>query len=300
LAKHLIVLLGPTAVGKTNLSIQIAQYLKCDVISADARQIFKELNIGVAKPSKEELGNVTHHFVGKISVKDNFNAGIFEKEALCLLNELFKKDDHVVMVGGSGLYINAVCNGFDNLPEVDETTREQLNSDFAKRGIKYLQEELKELDPDYYQQVDLANPRRLIRALEVCMITGEPYSSFRKKQKANRPFDIIKIGLEVGRQELYEKIDDRVDAMLENGLVEEVISLGKYKDLPALQTIGYTEIFQYLDKKTTLEDAINEIKKNSRRYAKRQITWFRKDKEIKWFHPKEEKRMMVWLKQKLK
>lgn len=281
----MIVLLGPTASGKTGLGIELAQGLGTEIISADSRQVYREMTIGTAKPDQEQLQAVRHHLVGHVPITENYNAGRFEKEALACLDGLFKNHQHVMLVGGTGLYINAVCSGLDELPESDPDTRDKLNIRFSENGIVYLQEELKKCDPEYYQTVDLQNPARLLRAIEVYRITGKPYSSFRKGVKACRDFDIVKIGLEIAREELIRRIEDRVDRMLEAGLVEEVRSLLSFRSVNALNTVGYQEVFSYFDGNLTLEEAIERIKVNTRRYAKRQMTWFRKDKDVKWFSP---------------
>jgi len=283
--KTLIVIAGPTASGKTAVGIQLARQLSTEIISADSRQFYQEMSIGTAKPTIDELAQAKHHFINSHSITDSFNVGDFEQQGLALLNELFKTHDVVVMAGGSGLYIKAICEGFDQLPDVDLVIREQLNNKYAEKGISYLQEKLKLTDPEYYQQVDINNPQRLIRALEVFESSGQPFSSFRKKDLQQRPFNIIKIGLLHPREKLYERINLRVDQMVADGLVDEVKSLQTYRHLNALQTVGYTEIFDYLDGKTDLLTAIGLIKQNTRRFAKRQMTWFNKDKEIKWMAP---------------
>lgn len=283
--KHLIVILGPTAVGKTKLSLHLAKKYKTEIISADSRQVYKELNIGVAKPSAKELKEIKHHFVGTISVYENFNAGIFEAEALKCLQNLFYKNDVVILTGGTGLFINAVCYGFDKLPSADEKIRKNLNDLYDKEGIIPLQTQLKKIDPVYYNQVDIFNPRRLIRAIEISLITGKPYSSLTIHKPAKRNFLIHKIGLHLERKELYTRINSRVETMFNEGLIKEVKSLWNARNLTALQTIGYKEIFDYLNDNLTFDEAIHLIKVNSRRYAKRQLTWFRKDKSIKWFNP---------------
>ena len=280
--KKLIVIAGPTAVGKTAAAIKLAQQLKTEIVSADSRQFYREMSIGTAKPDAEELAQVKHHFIDSHSITDHFTVGDFEKEALRLLDGLFKTHDKVIMVGGSGLFIQAVTQGFDNLPTADTKTREQLNQEFAERGIEHLQDRLKEADPDYYNQVDLNNPQRLIRALEVFETTGKPFSSYRKAVINTRPFESIKIALNLPREVLYNRINMRVDMMVEQGLIEEVRSLLPHKHLNALNTVGYSELFDYFDGKTDLDTAISLIKQNTRRFAKRQLTWFRKDQDMKW------------------
>ena len=282
--KKLIVIAGPTAVGKTAAAIKLAQQLKTEIISADSRQFYREMSIGTAKPDAVELAQAKHHFIDSHSITENFNVGDFEKQVLQLLDELFKTHNQVIMVGGSGLFIQAVTQGFDNLPTADPETREQLNHELAEKGIGYLQEKLKEADQDYYNQVDLNNPQRLIRALEVFEATGKPFSSYRKATINTRPFESIKIVLDLAREELYNRINLRVNMMVEQGLVEEVRSLLPHRHLNALNTVGYSELFDYFDGKTDLQTAIDLIKQNTRRFAKRQLTWFRKDKDMKWLN----------------
>lgn len=285
--KTLLVILGPTASGKTDLAIRIAKWFGTEIISADSRQFFKELSIGTAKPSPEQLSAIKHHFVGYISVTNEYNISRFETDVLCLLEELFKAHDVVVMCGGSGLYIDAVCKGLDEQPAHDPEIREQLNEAMKTKGIEYLQDELLKYDPEYYRQADLSNPHRLIRALEVCMITGKPFSQFRSGKKKERPFRIVKIGIELPKEELHSRIHRRTDEMIELGLVDEVMANLPNRHLNALNTVGYKEIFDYLDGNCTWEEAVEKIKTNTRRYAKRQMTWFRKDKKIIWINPNE-------------
>lgn len=280
--KKLIIIAGPTAVGKTAAAIKLAQQINTEIISADSRQFYREMSIGTAKPDADELAQARHHFIDSHSIRENFSVGDFEKQALQLVDELFKTHNQVIMVGGSGLFIQAVTKGFDDLPTADPAIREQLNQQLAKKGIEYLQAKLKEVDPDYFDQVDLNNPQRLIRALEVFEATGKPFSSYRKATTNTRPFESIKIVLDLPREILYDRINKRVDIMVEQGLVEEVRSLLPYRHLNALNTVGYSELFDYFDSKTDLETAISQIKQNTRRFAKRQLTWFRKDKEMKW------------------
>jgi tRNA dimethylallyltransferase len=281
--KTLIVIAGPTAVGKTAIAIELAKQLKTEIISADSRQFYREMSIGTAKPTDKELAAAKHYFINSHSVTENFSVGDFEKQSLQLLDELFKTHNKIIMAGGSGLYIQAVTRGFDDLPVADEGIRIRLNQDLAEKGIQFLQDALKTADPDYYQQVDLNNPQRLIRALEVFESTGKPFSSFRKATVNKRPFNCIKIGLDLPRDVLYERINQRVDAMIDQGLIEEARSLLSYRHLNALNTVGYSELFDHFEGKTGLDTAIELIKQNTRRFAKRQLTWFRKDKEIKWF-----------------
>lgn len=281
-AKTLIVIAGPTAVGKTAAAIKLARQLNTEIISADSRQFYREMSIGTAKPDAEELSQAKHHFIDSHSITENFTVGDFEKQALQLLDELFKTHDDVIMVGGSGLFIQAVTQGFDDLPTANPAIRERLNQLFAERGIEYLQDKLKTADPYYYQEVDLNNPQRLIRALEVFEATGKPFSSYRKAIRNRRPFETVKIALNLPREILYDYINQRVDLMVKRGLIEEVRALLPYRHLNALNTVGYSELFDYFDGKIDLDTAISLIKQNTRRFAKRQLTWFRKDKEIKW------------------
>ncbi len=283
--KRLIVVVGPTAVGKTSLCINLAKSLGTEILSADSRQFYKEMNIGTAKPTSHELSQVQHHFINTLSISEAYNIVEFEKDALQKIAELFKKHDQVIMTGGSGLYIKIVCDGIDKIPDVNPEIRTSLNKIKEENGLEGLVEKLKKLDPIHANNVDLLNPQRVIRALEVCIGTGKPYSDFMINNKADRPFDIIKIGLELARKTLFERIDLRMDLMIEAALFEEAKSLYKYKSLNALQTVGYKEIFDYLDGKYDKEEAIRLLKRNSRRFAKRQMTWFKKEEEIKWFKP---------------
>jgi len=285
--KTLIVIAGPTASGKTAAGIELANRLGTEIISADSRQFYREMSIGTAKPTISELAQAKHHFINSHNITDKFNVGDFEQQGLTLLDELFKTRDHVLLVGGSGLYIKAICEGFDQLPDIDPDIRERLNTELALKGIEHLQEKLKEVDPDYYAQVDIHNPQRIIRALEVFEGSGQPFSSFLKANLNKRPFNIVKYGLLWPREELYNRINLRVDMMMGEGLVDEVKSLLPYRHLNALNTVGYTEIFDYLDGKTDLPTAVAAIKQNTRHFAKRQMTWFNKDKEIKWLSPGE-------------
>jgi len=283
----LIVLVGATAIGKTAASIQISKKLSCPVISADSRQFFKEMSIGTAKPNKEEMQGVPHFMIDSHSIYDEINVGKYETEVITLLDTLFLKNKTVVLVGGSGLYIDAVCKGFDELPEADPAVRETINLLLHEKGIEALQSLLKELDPVYYSKVDLQNPQRISRALEVCLTTGKPYSILREGKIKPRNFKFIKIGLNTSRDILYARINNRVDNMMESGLLEEARILHPQKHLNALQTVGYNELFDYLENKTDLKSAIESIKQNTRKFAKRQLTWFRRDQEIKWFEPHE-------------
>lgn len=286
---YLITIIGPTAIGKTSLSIALAQHFKCDIISCDSRQFFKEMRIGTAVPNEEELAAAPHHFIQNKSVFENYSVGDFEKEAISKLDELFQKNNVQIMVGGSGLYVDAVLKGFDEFPEINNTIREKLNSDFEELGIIYLQKQLKKLDADFYAKIELENPQtlqnpqRMKRFVEVCLSSGKPYSSFLNQKKSERNFTPIIIGLEAERRIMYDRINQRVDIMIDDGLVKEAESLLEHKNLNALQTVGYRELFDYFEHKSTLDFAIEEIKKNTRRFAKRQLTWFKRTENTKWF-----------------
>lgn len=295
--KTLIVVVGPTAIGKTALAIELAQFYKTEIISADSRQFFKEMNIGTAKPSAEELAAAPHHFINSHTIKTLFSVGDFEVEALKLMDELFQKHQVLIMVGGSGLYIDAVCKGLDDLPEIDLNIRAALNEQLATEGIEAIKNRLQELDPEYYEKVDQSNPQRMIRGLEVVLSTGQKLSSFLTANKKERPFKIVKIGLNTDRALLYERINHRVDLMIEAGLLEEVKSLLPYRQYNALNTVGYSELFDYLDGKTDLASAIAMIKQNTRRFAKRQLTWFRRDENTVWFEPNEIEKIVDYLKE---
>jgi tRNA dimethylallyltransferase len=297
--KVLIVIAGPTAIGKTALGIQVAKHFKTEIISADSRQFFKEMSIGTAKPSADELATVPHHFIDSHTIEDQVSVGSYEKEVLIRLEELFIKHNVVVMVGGSGLYINAVLNGFDELPAVDPAIRAGLNNKLEKEGLAVLQEDLLKHDPDYYNEVEITNPQRVIRALEIYHSTGKPFSSFRTGIKKERNFKSIIIGLNSDREELYNRINKRVDLMMEEGLLEEVKSLIRHKALNSLNTVGYSELFKYLDGEIALEEAVDQIKQNTRRFAKRQITWFKKLEGINWFHPNEDKKIISFIEKEM-
>jgi tRNA dimethylallyltransferase len=283
--KTVIIIAGPTAVGKTAVAIQLAKHFQTEIISADSRQCFKELNTGVARPSKEELAEVPHHFIASHSIHEKLDAVVFEKYALDKLAVLFKNHDVVIMVGGTGLYIKAFCEGMDEMPEVPEVIRQNIISNYEEKGIEWLQQQLKEKDETFYEKGEIKNPQRMMRALEIKEATGKSILELRKGEKAERNFNIVKIGIELPKEELHRNIHTRVDKMMEGGLLEEVKSLLSYKDLNALQTVGYAELFDYFDGKISLEKAIEKIKINTRHYAKRQMTWFKKDKEMKWFAP---------------
>jgi tRNA dimethylallyltransferase len=285
--KYLIVILGPTAVGKTRTAIEVARNLNTEIISCDSRQIYRELKIGTAVPSESELAEVKHHFIQNRSIYDYYNASIFEFEVMDLLDTLYGKYKYVLMVGGSGLYINAVCYGIDDLPAVDPGLRKELLEKYETEGIESIRKQLKLLDPGYYAKVDLKNHKRILKAIEVCLMTGRPYSSFLKNSKKERPFKILKVGLSVNREELYERINNRVDRMIENGLQDEARQYYKDRHLNALNTVGYKEIFDYFDNKITFEEAVRLIKRNTRNYARKQLTWFKKQKDITWFGPDE-------------
>ena len=281
--KTVIIIAGPTAVGKTSVAITLAKHFQTEIISADSRQCFKELNIGVARPSEKELSEAKHHFIATGSVQDELTAAGFEQYALQKTNDLFVTHDKVIMVGGTGLYIKAFCEGLDEIPAIDPAIREKIMKDYKEKGMEGLQEKMKKKDPEFYKAGEIKNPQRLMRALEVIESTGKSILEYRKGKKAVRDFNIIKIGLEMPMEELQRNINERVDKMIEAGLVEEVKSLLPYKHLNALQTVGYKEIFNYLSGDISLTQATEEIKKNTRQYARRQMTWFRKDEEIKWF-----------------
>ncbi len=293
MSKYLLSIVGPTAIGKTALSIKLAQHFKTDIISADSRQFFKEMQIGTAAPTPTELASVKHHFIHHKSIQEDYNVGSFEKEAIECLEELFKTKNIVVMVGGSGLYVDAVTKGLDYFPEVDSSIRENLNKQIKEEGLSNLQEQLKELDFEAYKNIAIDNPHRVIRALEICIGTKQPYSSFLDKEKPKRDFEVITIGLIAEREIIYDRINQRVNIMVDESLIDEVKSLIPYKHLNALNTVGYKELFNYFNKKWTLEFAISEIKKNSRRFAKRQLTWFKKDKNIFWFDYKTDTSVII-------
>ena len=296
--KRLIVIVGPTGSGKTDLSITVAEHFAAPIISTDSRQFYRGIPIGTAQPDAEQLKRVEHHFIASRELTDDFNCGAYETEALQRLEQLFQKHDVVVAVGGSGLYVKALCEGMDNMPEVTPELRESLMQRLATEGLEPLCEELRERDPEFYEQVDLKNQARVLRALEVCIASGKPYSSFRTGGKRKRDFEIVKIGVDMPRDVLYERIDRRVDIMVEQGLEQEARSVSHLRHLNSLQTVGYREMFDYFDGITTREEAIELIKRNSRRYAKRQLTWFRRDEEIAWFNPKESEKIVEYINQR--
>jgi len=283
----LLVILGPTGVGKTNVSLQLAEQLDCPIVSSDSRQFYRELKIGTAAPTEAQLKRVKHYFIGSHSIQDEFNAGQYEQDAISLLDELFEKHKVVMLVGGSMMYIDAVCNGMDDIPTVDAETRSFWQKQYADFGLELIQNELEQLDPVYFDQVDIQNPKRIIHALEICSITGKPYSDLRTGQRKERNFNILKIGLNRPRPELYERINQRVDEMMEEGLLHEAEQFYPFRQLNTLNTVGYKELFDYMDGNCTLDFAVNMIKQDTRHYAKRQLTWFNRDKEIMWFQPEE-------------
>lgn len=293
--KFLVVITGPTAVGKTAVSIRVASHFKTEIISADARQFYREMNIGTAKPSAQELNAVPHHFISHLSVHENYSAGDFEKDALQKIEALFENHSLLVLTGGSGLFINAVLNGFDRFPEVKPEVKEELQKRYAEDGIPGLQKLLKDADPVYYEKVDRDNPQRLLRALEVSISSGQAYSSFLKSKNKARDFTAIMIGLEMEREELYRMIDGRTGEMMQKGLLAEAQSLYHLRHLNALQTVGYNELFDYIDGKTSLEEAVNLVSQHTRNYAKRQMTWFRKQENIKWFHPSQVEEIISYI-----
>ncbi|MBU3838572.1 tRNA (adenosine(37)-N6)-dimethylallyltransferase MiaA [Bacteroides caecigallinarum] len=293
--KTLIVLIGPTGVGKTDLSIKIAEKYGSPIISADSRQLYSDLKIGTAAPTEEYLKRVKHYFVGTLKLTDYYSAAQYESEVISLLEELFKSNDTILLTGGSMMYIDAICKGIDDIPTVDNETRQMMMEKYEKEGLERLCAELKLLDPEYYSIVDLKNPKRVIHALEICYMTGKTYTSFRTGNRKQRPFDIIKIGLCRDREELYDRINKRVDIMINDGLVDEVKSVYQYKNLNSLNTVGYKEIIQYLEGNCTLEFAIEKIKQNSRIYSRKQMTWFKRDNEIIWFHPDREDEIMEYI-----
>lgn len=300
MSKYLIVILGPTGVGKTDLSIEIAQKYETDIISSDSRQVYKELCIGTAVPEKEQLDKVKHHFIQHISVQDYYSASVFEESAIALLDMLFAKKDVVVVSGGSMLYNDALCNGIDELPTVDSELRKGLVERFEHEGLDGLRMELKRLDPEYYEKADLKNPKRILHALEICYMTGKKFSELRTNIRKERPFEIIKIGLNREREELYDRINRRVDIMLEMGLEKEAKSVSAYRDLNSLNTVGYREFFDYFEAKYDLEEAVRLIKRNSRRYARKQLSWYKRDETINWFCPDDSDAILEFIASKIK
>ena len=293
--KTLIVITGPTAVGKTALCLEIAKHFDIPIINADSRQIYKELRIGTASPTSEQMQQVPHFFVGSLSLNDYYSASLFEQQVLECLEQQFQTNDYALLSGGSMMYIDAVCDGIDDIPTIDDETRELMKQRLAEEGLEALVEELKRLDPEYYEIVDRQNPRRVVHALEICTMTGKTYTSFRKREKRQRPFRIIKIGLNRPREELYQRINQRVDEMMQQGLLEEAKSLYPMRQMNALNTVGYKELFDYLEGRWPLEEAVERIKGNTRRYARKQLTWYKKDPQIHWFHPQETEQIISYI-----
>lgn len=293
--KSLVVLLGPTAVGKTELSLELAEMMQTEIISADSRQIYADLKIGTAAPTPEQLTRVKHHFIGTLQLADYYSAAQYADEVLSLLDNIFLTHDNVLMTGGSMMYIDAVCQGIDDIPTVDEETREMMWRKYEEVGLEGLQRELRLLDPEYYAAVDLKNHKRLIHALEICYMTGKTFTSFRQRKKAVRPFNIIKIGLNRERPELFGRINRRVDQMMSDGMLEEARQVYPYRQLNSLNTVGYKELFKHFDGEWTLDEAIEKIKRNTRVYAKKQLTWFKKDTSIHWFHPEQKQEIKTLL-----
>lgn len=290
-------ILGPTGVGKTNISLRLAEQLGCPIVSSDSRQLYRELKIGTAAPTDAELQRVKHFFIGTHSIHDEYSAGQYEQDAIQLLDSLFENSQYALLVGGSMMYIDAVCNGMDDIPTVDAETRKFWQNQFAEKGLDFIQAELKRLDPLHYEEVDLKNPKRVMHALEICSVTGKPYSDLRTGKRKQRNFDVLKIGLNRPRPELYERINLRVDEMMNDGLLEEAKQFYEFRTLNTLNTVGYKELCEFMDGNWTLEFAVNMIKQDSRRYAKRQLTWFNRDKEINWFHPDEEAKIIEFVQQ---
>ena len=298
--KTLIVITGPTAVGKTALCMDIAKHFDIPIINADSRQIYRELKIGTARPSNKQMSEVKHYFVGTLGMDDYYSASLYEQQVLKLLDELFKTSDYALLSGGSMMYIDAVCNGIDDIPTVDDETRNTLKKRLLMEGLGSLCEELRQRDPEYYEIVDKQNPRRVVHALEICVMTGKPYSSFRKQEKKARPFRIVKIGLTRPREELYKRINRRVDKMMKEGLLEEAQQMYPKRELNALNTVGYKEMFEYMKGKWTLHEAVERIKGNTRRYARKQLTWYKKDEQIRWFHPDDKEKIISYIEQQTK
>lgn len=297
--RFLVLVVGPTAVGKTDLCLKLAIFFKTEIISCDSRQFYREMELGTAKPNPAELDSVTHHFINNLSIEEHYDVKFFEKDSLKLLENLFENKAVVIMTGGSGLFADAVLNGLDEMPEIDEHIRKEITVEYNQKGLFFLQNEVARLDPVYFDQVDRQNPQRLMRALEVCRGTGRPFSSFRVKAKKKRDFEVIKIGLERDRTELYTRIDQRMDQMIANGLFDEADALFPKRHLNALQTVGYSEIFGYLEGNYDREEAIRLLKRNSRRYAKRQLTWFKRDQSIHWFVPSQEEKIIEFIKNQM-
>ena len=297
--KTLFVLIGPTGVGKTELSLNIAEMLGCHIVSADSRQMYADLKIGTASPTPDQLARVPHHFVGHLSLTDYYSAARYEEEAIKCLSQLFQTNNYALLTGGSMMYVDAVCKGIDDIPTVDADTRAFMMERYEQEGLDPLCAELRLLDPEYYRIVDLKNPKRVIHALEICHMTGRTYTSYRTQSCKERPFRIVKIGLRREREELYERINRRVEIMMEDGLLDEVRSVLPYRHLNSLNTVGYKELFMYLDGEWTLDFAIGKIKQNSRIYSRKQMTWFKRDTEIHWFHPDDTSDIMDFVKQEV-
>jgi tRNA dimethylallyltransferase len=294
--KTLLVLLGPTGVGKTDISLEIARHYGCPIVSSDSRQFYRELKIGTAAPTEVQLSAVRHYFIGTHSIHDEYSCGQYEQDVMKLLSELFVENDVLMLVGGSMMYIDAVCQGMDDIPSVDAETREFWKNEYAAKGLGFIQEELKRLDPAHYNEVDLKNYKRVLHALEICSITGKPFSDIRTGKKKVRPFNIVKVGLNREREELYERINKRVDQMMQDGLLAEAEQFYPFRHLNTLNTVGYKELYEYMGGKWDLDFAVNMIRQDSRRYAKRQLTWFNRDKEIAWFHPDDKEAVFCYLK----
>ena len=286
---------GPTAVGKTDVCLQVARQFDIPIINADSRQLFRELKIGTAAPTEEQMAQVKHYFVGSLSIGDYYSASMYEQDVLQLLDTLFQDNDYALLSGGSMMYIDAVCNGIDDIPTVDDKTRDTLKRRLEEEGLEPLVEELHRLDPEHWAIVDRQNPRRVVHALEICLMTGKTYTSFRKAEKKERPFQIIKIGLNRDREELYHRINVRVDKMMAQGLLDEVRAMNEYRNVNALNTVGYKELFNYLDGLWTLDEAVERIKGNTRRYARKQLTWFKRDLQMRWFHPDDIQNMLTYI-----
>ncbi len=297
---HLIVLCGPTGIGKTRVAIEIAESLGCEILSADSRQVYQEMNIGTAVPSPAELNRIQHHFIQSHTIHQNINASVYEEAVVSFLEGYFRNFHEALMVGGSGMYIDAVCKGIDELPTIHTEIRAKWENNYQEKGLDFILKKVENIDPIYYRKVDKYNPKRLLKAIEVYEMTGKPYSSFLTKTKKERPFSIIKTGLNTERKSLYEKINKRVDAMMEEGLLEEAKELHPYKHLTPLKTVGYKELFDYFEGKLNLEQAVEQIKNHSRAYARRQLTWFRKDKEIFWFEPEDINQILSFIQSKIK
>lgn len=296
-SKCLIVLAGPTAVGKTQVAIALAKTLHAEIVNADSRQVYGEMKIGTAMPSESQLAEVRHHLVGHRTIQASYNASIYENEAIEILNQLFDRFDQVILTGGSGMYIDAVCSGIDDIPAVDPSVREKLRATFQEKGIEYIRTMLSQADPEYFGRVDLNNPKRILKALEVSETSGRPYSGFLTGKPKKRPFSILKIGLDLPRTELHSRINRRTEMMIKEGLVEEARALLPFRQLNALNTVGYKEVFDYLGGSVSLEEATLQIQGHTRQYARRQLTWFRKDGNMTWFNPADTERMISWIRE---